>query len=144
MINNITLMGRLTADPELRTTQTGRSVSSFSIAVDRGYVRAGEERQADFINIVAWQQQAEFVCRYFKKGSMIALTGRLESRRYEDSQGNKRTAYEVIANNVSFCGSKAETGTASYADSGDQRVAPSYQTAKAADFEEIPDEELPF
>ncbi len=136
-------MGRLTADPELRTTQTGRSVSSFSIAVDRGYARAGEERQTDFINIVAWQQQAEFLCRYFRKGSMIALTGRLETRSYEDKNGNKRTAYEVIADRLSFCGSKAETGTGSYADT-EQRVAPSYQTAKAADFEEIPDEELPF
>lgn len=143
MINNITLMGRLTADPELRTTQTGRSVSSFSIAVDRAFSRAGEERQTDFINIVAWQQQAEFVCRYFKKGSMIALTGRLETRSYEDKNGNKRTAYEVIADRVSFCGSRAETGTAAAPNAG-QHTAPAYQTANAADFEEIPDEELPF
>ncbi len=142
MINNITLMGRLTADPELRTTPTGRNVSSFSIAVDRGFARAGEERQTDFINIVAWQQTADFVCRYFRKGSMIALTGSLQTRSYEDKNGNKRTAYEVVAREVSFCGSKAETGAAG---SMPVQATPAYQTAKAADFEEIPDdEELPF
>jgi len=142
MINNVTLMGRLTADPELRTTTTGRNVTSFSIAVDRSFARAGEDRQTDFINIVAWQQQADFVCRYFKKGSMIALTGSLQTRSYEDKNGNKRTAYEVVAREFSFCGSKAETGTAG---SMPAQAAPAYQTASAADFEEIPDDEdLPF
>ena len=145
MINNITLMGRLTADPELKTTTTGRSVTSFSIAVDRGYARNGEERQTDFINIVAWQQQAEFVCRYFKKGSMIALTGSLQSRSYEDKNGNRRTVYEVVANSFSFCGSKAETGATGGSMSTNAVAAPAYQTANASDFEEIPDdEELPF
>lgn len=143
MINSVVLMGRLTADPELRTTTTGRSVSSFSIAVDRAYARSGEERQTDFINIVAWQQQAEFVCRYFKKGQMIALTGSLQTRSYEDKNGNKRIAYDVVANNFSFCGSKAESGSAASVD--DDRPTPVYQTAKASDFEEIPDDEdLPF
>lgn len=144
MINNITLMGRLTADPELKTTTTGRSVTSFSIAVDRGYARSGEERQTDFINIVAWQQQAEFVCRYFKKGSMIALTGSLQTRSYEDKTGNRRTVYEVVGNNFSFCGSKAETGTTGNMTTN-ATAAPAYQTANASDFEEIPDDdELPF
>lgn len=143
MINTITLMGRLTADPELRTTPNGRSVTSFSIAVDRGYARPGEERQTDFINIVAWQQQAEFVCRYFKKGSMIALTGSLQTRSYEDKNGNKRTAYDVVGREFSFCGSKAETGTTG--GNMPSQAAPAYQTARAADFEEIPDDEdLPF
>lgn len=142
MINNVTLMGRLTADPELRTTTTGRNVTSFSIAVDRSFARTGEDRQTDFINIVAWQQQADFVCRYFKKGSMIALTGSLQTRSYEDKNGNKRTAYEVVAREFSFCGSKAETGAAG---SMPAQAAPAYQTASAADFEEIPDDEdLPF
>lgn len=142
MINNVVLMGRLTADPELRTTTTGRSVASFSIAVDRQFARSGEDRQTDFINIVVWQQQAEFVCRYFKKGSMIAVTGSLQTRQYEDKNGNRRTAYEVVANQVSFCGSKSETGTVGAQSGG---AAPAYQTANAADFEEIPDEEeLPF
>lgn len=143
MINNITLMGRLTADPELKTTTTGLSVTSFSIAVDRGYARNGEERQTDFINIVAWRQTAEFICRYFKKGSMIALTGSLQTRSYEDRNGNRRTAYEVVVDNVSFCGSKAETGTAG--GTAPTAAAPAYQTANASDFEEIPDDdELPF
>lgn len=143
MINNVTLMGRLTADPELRTTTTGKNVASFRIAVDSGYARAGEERQADFINIVAWQAQADFVCRYFKKGSMIALTGRIQTRSYEDSNGNKRTAFEVVAREVSFCGSRAETGTTG--GNVATQAAPAYQTANAADFEEIPDDEdLPF
>ena len=145
MINNITLMGRLTADPELKTTTTGLSVTSFSIAVDRGYARNGEEKQTDFINIVAWRQTAEFICRYFKKGSMIALTGSLQSRSYEDRNGNRRTVYEVVVDNVSFCGSKAETGTTGGGTSPNAAAAPAYQTANASDFEEIPDDdELPF
>ena len=74
MINNVVLMGRLTADPELRTTTSGISTSRFTIAVDRAYAKNGEERQADFIRVLAWRQQAEFICRYFKKGSMIAIT----------------------------------------------------------------------
>ena len=141
MINNVTLMGRLTADPELRTTTTGRNVTSFSIAVDRSFARAGEDRQTDFINIVAWQQQADFVCRYFKKGSMIALTGSLQTRSYEDKSGNKRTAYEVVAREFSFCGSKAETGSGNY-----DPVSPSsYNNSSADDFSSVvDDDDLPF
>lgn len=147
MLNNVVLMGRLTADPELRTTSTGKSVCSFSIAVDRGYVRQGEERQADFINIVTWEQQANFVTRYFRKGSMIAITGRIQTRRYEDSTGAKRTAFEVVANQISFCGSKAESGTTGGYSSQPSAPAqaPAYQTAAPGDFEEITDDEdLPF
>lgn len=107
MINNVTLMGRLTADPELRTTTGGNSVTSFTVAVDRNY-KNGDERQADFINCVAWRGTADFVSTYFKKGQMIALQGRIETRNYEDKNGNKRTAVEVIADNVSFCGGKVE------------------------------------
>ncbi|MDD6021559.1 MAG: single-stranded DNA-binding protein [Oscillospiraceae bacterium] len=142
MINCVTLMGRLTADPELKTTTGGLSVTTFTIAVDRPYVRNGEERQTDFINIVAWRQSAEFVCRYFKKGQMIALTGSLQTRNYEDKNGNKRTAYEVVADRVSFCGSKAESGSASFRE---EQAAPALKTASASDFEEITDDEdLPF
>lgn len=110
MLNTAILMGRLTKDPELRTTQSGTSVTSFTVAVDRDYVRQGEERQTDFINVVAWRQTAEFVSRYFQKGSMIAVQGSIQTRNYEDKHGNKRTAVEVIADKVSFCGSKAESG----------------------------------
>lgn len=146
MLNSVILMGRLVADPELRTTQTGKSVCSFRIAVDRGYVRNGEERKADFINIVAWENQANFITRYFSKGSMIAISGQLQTRQYEDSTGAKRTAYEVVAREVSFCGSKAETGTNGGSYSAPAAApAPAYQTAVPGDFEEITDDEdLPF
>ena len=143
MINSVVLMGRLTADPELRTTTTGKSVCSFSIAVDRGYSKNAEERQADFINIVAWENTANFVCRYFSKGSMIAIQGQIQTRRYEDKTGAKRTAFEVVAREVSFCGSKSETGTVSRPAAPEQ--PPVYQNANQGDFEEITDDEdLPF
>ncbi len=116
MLNTAILMGRLTKDPELRTTQNGTSVTSFTVAADREYVRQGEERQTDFINVVAWRQTAEFVSRYFKKGSMIAVQGSIQTRNYEDKNGNKRTAVEVIADKVSFCGSKAESGNSAPVD----------------------------
>ena len=147
MLNCVTLMGRLTADPEVRTTTTGKSVCTFSIAVDRSFARAGEQRQTDFINIVAWENTATFISRYFAKGSMIAIQGSIQTRSYEDKNGNKRTAFEVIAREVSFCGSKAETGTGNYnpAPVSAAAPAPSYQTAAPGDFEEITDDEdLPF
>ncbi len=147
MLNCVTLMGRLVADPELRTTTTGRSVCTFRIAVDRSFVKAGEQRQADFITIVAWESTANFVSRYFTKGSMIAIQGSIQTRSYDDKDGNKRTAFEVVAREVSFCGSKSETGTSSYnpAPAAQAAPAPSYQTAVPGDFEEITDDEdLPF
>lgn len=143
-------MGRLTADPELKTTQSGISVTSFSVAVDRNYTPKGQEKQTDFINVVAWRQTAEFVTRYFHKGSMIAIEGSIQTRKYQDKNGNNRTAVEIVANNVSFCGSKAESGTASgdggYGYQPAAQQTASYQTAGAADFEELPDDEddLPF
>lgn len=106
MINCVIIMGRLTSDPELRTTGNGISVTSFCVAVARSYVKPGEERQADFINVVAWRQTADFICKYFTKGSMIAINGELQSRRFEDKNGNKRVAIEIVASNASFCGEK--------------------------------------
>ena len=100
MINRVILMGRLTADPELKTTASGISVTSFSIAVDRSYVKNGEERKADFINIVCWRQTAEFVCRYFSKGSLIALEGQLQTRTFQAKDGTNRHITEVVADNV--------------------------------------------
>lgn len=150
MINSVVLMGRLTADPELRTTTTGKSVANFSIAIDRSFSKNAEERQTDFINIVTWERTAEFVCRYFAKGSMIAVQGSIQTRRYEDKSGAKRTAFEVVAREVSFCGSKAETGASGasanpYQQQAAAAPAPSFQTADAGDFEEISDDEdLPF
>ena len=114
MINRVILMGRLVADPELKTTNTGISVTSFRIAVDRSYVKAGEQRQADFFDIVAWRSSAEFVCRNFSKGSLIAIDGQLQSRQYQTKDGQNRTAIEVVADNVSFTGERREAGAGTY------------------------------
>ena len=108
MINRVVLMGRLVSDPELKTTGSGLSVTSFRIAVDRSYVKAGEERKADFIDIVCWRNQAEFVCRYFGKGSMIAVEGQLQTRTYQAKDGTNRYVVEVVADNVSFTGERRD------------------------------------
>ncbi len=145
MLNCAIIMGRLTADPELRTTSNGISVTSFSVAVDRSYQKAGTERQTDFINVVAWRQTAEFVSRYFHKGSMIAVQGSIQTRNYEDRNGNKRTAVEIVADNVSFCGSKAESGTGAAPVAQATPAAPAFSTAGADDFSSMDvDDELPF
>lgn len=109
MINRVVLMGRLTSDPEIKTTNSGVSVTSFRIAVDRSYVKAGMERQADFIDVVAWRSSAEFVCRNFSKGSLIAVDGQLQSRQYQTKDGQNRTAIEVVAENISFTGERRDT-----------------------------------
>ena len=104
--NLVVLTGRICNDVELKTTPSGVSVCTFSIAVDRGY---GENKQTDFINIVAWRSTAEFVSKYFKKGSAIGIEGSIQTRKYTDKNGNSRTAFEVIANNTQFVeGKKAE------------------------------------
>lgn len=108
MLNTAILMGRLTADPELKTTNNGISVVSFCVAVDRRYQKDGE-KQTDFLGVTAWRQTAEFICKYFRKGQMIAVQGSIQTRNYEDKNGNKRTAVEIVAENVSFCGSKSES-----------------------------------
>lgn len=108
MINRIILMGRMTDNPELKTTQSGNVVTSFSIAVDRRFKDNNGNYPTDFIRVVAWRKTAEFVCNYFSKGQMIAVDGSLQQRNYTDKDGNKHTAYEVLADNVSFCGSKTE------------------------------------
>ena len=106
MLNTVALMGRLTYDPELKSTPSGVSVLRFQLACDRTYQKAGAERQADFIDCVAWRQTAEFINRYFHKGSMIAVEGSIQTQNYTDRDGNKRKSVEVMANNVSFCGSR--------------------------------------
>ena len=147
MINNVVLMGRLTAAPELKTTQSGISTVRFSIAVERRYNKQGEERQTDFIDCVAWRQTAEFVSKYFNKGSMIAVEGSIQTRNYEDKNGNKRKAVEVQVDNVSFCGSKGETGTGGgnpnldvLKDKVEQFNAPQ----NGGSYTDIPDDDLPF
>ena len=147
MINNVVLMGRLVATPELRSTGTGISVASFTLAVERAYAKAGEQRQADFIDCIAWRNTAEFITRYFQKGSMIAITGNIQTRNYEDKNGNKRKAVEVVVDSASFCGSKAESGTTGgySAPAAPAAPAPSFTSGSESDFEEISeDDDLPF
>ena len=111
MLNRVILMGRLTADPELKTTPNGISVTTFNIAVDRSYVKSGAERKADFFTIVCWRQNAEFVCKYFSKGSMIAVDGQLQSRSFQAKDGTNRYVVEVIADNVQFTGERRENNS---------------------------------
>lgn len=112
-------MGRLTRDPELRRTQSGIAVASFTLAVDQDYKSQNGDRGVDFINVVAWRGTAEFAEKYFEKGQMAVVSGRLSTRNYEDKNGNKRTAYEVVASNIYF--GSSEQGT----DSGGRFSAPS-------------------
>lgn len=157
MINRVVLMGRLVSDPELKTTQTGTNVTTFRIAVDRNYVKAGEERQADFFDIVAWRYTADFVCKHFRKGSLIAIDGSLQSRTYQAKDGTNRYVVEVIADSASFTGERRENTGFSQGYSqqgysqGYSQAAPSYSEAPAfsagstSDFEEMPsDDDLPF
>ena len=103
-MNIAVLMGRMTSTPELKSTPNGVSVTSFSIAVDRGY---GDKKQTDFINIAAWRQTAEFICKHFTKGTRIAIEGSIQTRKYQDRDGNNRTVFEVVVNNVHFVDSKS-------------------------------------
>ena len=105
MFNLAILTGRLTASPELKTTTNGISVCQFCIAVDRAY-KKGEEKETDFLNIVAWRQTAEFVSKWFTKGNLIGIEGSIQTRKYTDKDGNNRTAFEIVANNVHFVESK--------------------------------------
>lgn len=110
-MNKVILLGRLTRDVDIRHTQNNTLVASFTLAVNRRFVREGEERQADFINIVAWNKTAEFASKYFSKGKQISLVGRLQNRSYEDDKGNKRYVTEVIAEEVFFADTKKDTDT---------------------------------
>lgn len=139
MLNNVVLMGRLTATPELRQTNSGIEVTSFSLAIDRGYAKPGEERQTDFIDCTAWRGTAKFITSYFTKGQMIAVTGEIQTRNYEDKDGNKRKSTEVLVSNASFCGSKNENSN------NNESNSPAVPTVEYGDFEEIPDNDgLPF
>ena len=150
MLNVVAIMGRLVADPELRTTGNGTNVCSFRIACDRNFAQKGQERQADFIDVVAWRQSAEFICKYFQKGSLIAVEGSLQSRQYQDKNGNKRTAVEVLANQINFAGGKKHGGQP-VDDGGEappkdyREPAPAYSQGSADDFAVISDDDdLPF
>lgn len=141
MFNLVVLTGRLTADPELKTTPNGIPVTTFSIAVDRRY-HSGEERQTDFINLVAWRTSAEFITKYFKKGNLIGIEGSIQTRRYQDKNGNNRTAFEVVVNNAQFVESKRDSAPASI-----QAEPASFSNADANDFADLgdaTDDDLPF
>lgn len=136
MLNKVFLQGRLVADPELRHTQQGTPVASFRLAVDRGYKSKDPNAQnTDFINVVAWRNTAEFVSRYFTKGRMMLVEGRLQVRSYTDKDGNRRTAVEVVADNAHFCDSRKDESSA---DSG--------LSQESAGFNELADDDgdLPF
>ena len=160
MLNHITIMGRLTRDPELRRTGTGTAVASFTVAVDRDFGgRDGGEKETDFIDCVAWRQTGEFVSKYFTKGSMIVVSGRLQIRSWTDKDGNKRRTAEVVADNVYFGESRrSNEGNSSYggnAYGGNSYAAPaapaygggySAPAAPASDFAMLSDDDaqLPF
>lgn len=135
-MNNVSLIGRLTATPEMKTTQTGTEYVKFSIAVDRP-VKKGEEKQTDFINIVAWSKTAAFVCRYFTKGQRIAVTGSIRTGSYKDRDGNKRYTTEVWAEKVEFCEAKRDSAPSVPAE------APTDISA-AVDMSVPSEEDLPF
>lgn len=137
MLNNVVLMGRLTKTPEIRQTNSGTEVTSFTLAIDRGYAKPGEEKQTDFIDCTAWRGTAKFITSYFTKGQMIAVTGEIQTRNYEDKDGNKRKSTEVLVSNASFCGSKNENSNNNVSSS------PAVPTVEYGDFEEISDD-LPF
>lgn len=158
MINRVVLMGRLVADPELKTTASGISVTTFRIAVDRSYVKSGEERQADFIDVVAWRNTAEFICKHFRKGSLIAVDGSLQSRSYQAKDGSNRSVIEVVVDNASFTGERRDANASygggysggfnnSYSQPAPQYTeqTPSYSNGSSQDFMEVQlDDDLPF
>lgn len=140
MLNHVILQGRLTKDPELRKTQNGISVTNFTLAVDRDFKSNGQ-KETDFINCSAWRQTAEFLSRFFGKGRMVLLEGRIEVRSYQDKEGNKRTAWDVVADRVYFGDSKRDEGSNSIpADLSEPDGGPS-----GGDFTDLGDDgDLPF
>lgn len=145
MLNVVALQGRLVRDPELRQTQTGKQVAVFTLAVDRGR----KDAPADFIPVIAWEQRAEFVYKYFTKGQMMAVSGRLQSRTYQAKDGTNRTAIEIVASDINFCGSKADSAPqapAAYGSAPARQAAPAYSSGPADDdFQLLEDEgDLPF
>jgi len=132
MLNVAVLMGRLVADPELRHTQSDIAVTSFTIAIDRSYQKPGADRQADFIDIVVWRSTAEFVCKYFSKGQLVAVQGSIQTRSYQDKEGNKRKAFEIVADEVHFAERKKEQQNPATSPSGYDAPPP------------VSDDDLPF
>lgn len=146
MLNHIVIMGRLTRDPELRRTQSGTAVCTFTVAVDRDFQsKESQEKQADFIDCVAWRSTAEFVCKYFTKGRMIVVDGSLQSRKWTDKNGQNRVSWEIQANNLYFGDSKHDGGGDYRAPSYGAPAADSYTAPAEGGFAEIEEDgELPF
>ena len=146
MLNHIVLMGRLTRDPELRRTGSGVAVASFTLAVDRDYAAQGAEKETDFVDIVAWRSTAEFVSKYFSKGRMAVVSGRLQIRNWQDKEGNKRRSAEVVADNVYFGDSKRDGASGGdYAPPAYGSPASTYSAPAGGGFAEIEEDgELPF
>lgn len=142
MLNVVALNGRLTSDAELKHTSSGIAVTTFTLAVDRSYQKQGEDRQADFINIVCWRNTAEFVAKYFHKGQLVAVEGSLQTRTYTDRDGNKRKAVEVVASHAHFAESKRD----SYESATQQNFsdAQKISTGSNCDFMNSSEDELPF
>lgn len=146
MLNVVAIMGRMVKDPELKTTNSGKSVCSFRIANDSGYKDASGQNQTNWLDVTAWGKTAEFVCKYFPKGALIAIDGRLQTRQYQDKNGQNRTAVEIVAQNVNFAGSKESTNP-SPQNAAQRPAAPSQctQGEPDADYALIEDEgDLPF
>lgn len=143
MLNVICLVGRIVHDPELKQTNSGSEVTTFTVAVERNRTGQDGQRMVDYIDIVAWRKTAEFVCKYFRKGSWIAVNGSLQTRSFEDKNGNKRKVFEVVADNVHFAGSKAEA-----ADSGEAVVPQGSVDSLVSRLQELneaeDDSDLPF
>ena len=138
MLNKVILMGRLTKDPEIKSSMQGKSISTFTIAVDRGYVKPGEERQADFINIVTFNSTADFVARYFEKGQLVAVCGRLQTRTWDDNEGKRRYATEVVVDEIHFAEPKRDAAET-------QRTENNFASAPPAGFTaDVDDDDLPF
>lgn len=147
MLNRITMTGRMTANPELRKTANDISVTSFSIANQRNFKNSSGERETDFYDVTAWRATAETVTKYFTKGSMITIDGRLESRKYTDKNGNNRTAISIIADNVYFGASKKdsqENNSATSKVTNEEEFVPDFSAESSRDFDEITDDDLPF
>lgn len=151
MLNIAAFMGRLVADPELKHTPSGVAVTSFTLAVDRNYTKPGEERQTDWINVVAWRGAAEFICKYFTKGRMIAVSGSLQTRIWEDKNGSKHKAVELVAKQISFCGDKVkDVSRGEAAGQEPPKAAPQeepvqdFTQGSLDDFVELDDSDLPF
>ena len=142
-LNKVTLGGRLTADPELKQTQSGVSVVSIGIAVNRRFSgKDGQQPEVDFFNVIAWRERADFIARYFRKGSSICIVGTIQNSSWVDRQDVKHYRTDIIADEVYFVDSKSDNGGN---DSGEQQAAPSFNTATPTNFETLnPDDDLPF